>query len=579
MKSETEGIAGMGATETRYGDMSDLDVVQKLVVALLFSSSRARAEADLPSARDEAIDLAGEAVCANIKSRGVLYNCDGVGYILLRGQEDKPVRISQDDARFLDLLREYSVATGSVAETRIGKLLEIRVIQDGRKTSIRHSFYYNSETKAAYVSEEPGRLLRVNKDEITRVPNGTDDQLFEFDDKYQAYHVDLDNLFLMTAGTNRAFIPTDMLGMLFEGIEFESSRLTVDQQKILVCAWIIMLILSGLVVEKPVLQVIGPSGSGKTSMLEIIGRTLFGPRFRVERLPEDAKEFENALINNDFLAIDNTTGIPKKIRALLCQAVTGFQVTRRELFTTMGQVQKPATATLAVAGITKVLNETEVANRSLEIQIKERPSGNNISEQELHNNIDAMRADLMGELLWRVQLVLKALDAQKDYTPTTSLRLAGFATVLLRVARHEGWEVEARELIDAWHEEQTRAALEGEDLAEILGMWMSQKEWKPITLSAEELNRELSTVAARHSIRDTSWENRPQYLGNRLHRSIASYRQRFGLQIIPDKHSKTNRYRFSPTEEQLAAVCGVEPAQAEGESDQPSTRQGKIFSV
>ena len=458
---------------TTYGDMSDFELVQKNIGALLYSTPKDRTAQDLPPTRDEAIKLAGDAICVSIRCRGTLYNCDGVGYILLRGQEAKAIRISPDDARFSDLLREYGLGTGMEAERRIGKFIGIRAIQDGHRTSIRHFFYYDRQTEKAYVSEQLGQLLRVTKKVIDRVPNGTDGQLFEFNDKYQSYTVDLFFLPFMAAHTSRAFAPSDMLETIFDGIQFETSRLAVDQKRILISTWLLVMMLSGLIVEKPILQIVGPSGSGKTTMLEIIGRTLFGPEFRVERLAEDVKEFENAVINNDFLAIDNTTGIPKKIRASICQTVTGFQVTRRELFTTTGQVQRPSTATLAVAGITKSLNETEHSNRSIDIKIKERPPENNISEQDLHTSIDLSRADVMGELLFRIQLALKALDAQRDYTPTTSLRLAGFASVLLRVARHEGWEAEAKDLIDTWHEEQTEAALEGEDVAEMIAMWMS----------------------------------------------------------------------------------------------------------
>jgi len=554
---------------TPYGDMSDFEQVQKLIGALLYSSAKDRAAEGLPGTRDGAIKLAGEAVCLNIKCRGTLYNCDGVGYILLRGQEAKPIRISPDDARFSDLLREYGIGTGMEAERRIGMFLGVRSIQDGQKTSIRHFFYYNRATERAYVCEQVGQLLRVTKDGIDRVPNGTDGQLFEFNDKYQGYAVDLGSLFLMTSGVSRALVPSVILATIFDGIQFEPSRLTVDQKMILISTWIMVLMLSGLIVEKPILQIVGPSGSGKTSMLEIIGRTLFGPEFRVERLPEDVKEFENAVINNDFLAIDNTTGIPKKIRASICQTVTGFQVTRRELFTTTGQVQRPSTATLAVAGITKVLNETETSNRSIDIRIKERPPENNISEQDLHTNIDLARPDMMGELLFRVQMVLKALDAQRDYTPTTSLRLAGFASVLLRVARHEGWEAEAKALIDTWHEEQIEAALEGEDVAEIIAMWMSQPHWKPVTLSTEELNCQLCGVGAANSIHETSWQGRPQWLGMRLQRSAASYRRRFGLEIVPDKHTKSNRYRFAPTDDQLSLLRAKEPSESAGTESEP----------
>lgn len=559
MESRQDDTAPPGGGMTGpYGDMSDLDQVQKLITALLYSNSKDRTAQGLPASRDESIKLAGDAIYANITVRGALYNCDGVGYILLRGQEAKPIRISPTDARFADLLIEYGVGTGMDAEKRIGKFLGIRAIQDGKKTSIRHFSYYNPATEKAYVCEQLGQLLRVSKDGIDRVPNGTDGQLFEFNDKYQSYTVDLDNLPFMTYGISRALIPSVMLEMVFDGIQFEPSRLTVDQKLILISTWVILLMLPGLIVEKPILQIVGPSGSGKTSMLEIIGRTLFGPEFRVERLSEDVKEFENAVINNDFLAIDNTTGIPKRIRASICQTVTGFQVTRRELYTTMGQVQRASTATLAMAGITRALNETETANRSIDIIIQERPPGNNISEQDLHSNIDCGRADLMGELLVRTQMVLKALKAERDYTPKTSLRLAGFASILLRVARHEGWEAEAKDLIAIWHEEQEESALEGEDLAVILALWMSRPEWKPVTLSPEQLNYKLVEIANSNAMGRTSWEGNPQWLGIRFQRSISSYRRRFGLSIVPNKHTKSNRYCFEPTEQQLALLRGRE---------------------
>jgi hypothetical protein len=150
------------------------------------------------------------------------------------------------------------------------------------------------------------------------------------------------------------------------------------------------------------------------------------------------------VINNDFLAYDNTSGIPKGIRSLICQTVTGFRITRRELYTTMGQVRRKSTATLALAGITKMLNEAETSNRSIDIHIKERQD--NTDEQDLHDNIDRDRPELMGELLVRIQMVLKALHAEIDYKPKTKLRLAGFAGIILRVARYEGWEAEAKSL-------------------------------------------------------------------------------------------------------------------------------------
>lgn len=177
----------------------------------------------------------------------------------------------------------------------------------------------------------------------------------------------------------------------------------------------------------------------------------------------------------------------------------------------------------------------------------------------------------MGELLIRVQMVLKALYAQRTYTPKTSLRLAGFASVLLLVARHEGWEAEATALLEAWNDEQMEAALEGEDVAVALSIWMSRPDWKPTTLSPEELNRALCGVAEENSMGATSWDRKATYLGIRLGRSASSYQKRFGLEIVANKHGKSHRYRFAPTPDQLslirAAYLPVEKAEPEKETE------------
>jgi hypothetical protein len=174
-------------------------------------------------------------------------------------------------------------------------------------------------------------------------------------------------------------------------------------------------------------------------------------------------------------------------------------------------------------------------------------------------------------------MVLKALHAERDYTPKTSLRLAGFASVILRAARHEGWEAEARELIATWHEEQVEAALEGEDVARALTLWMSRPNWKPTTITAEQLNCELVGIAHSKSMGETSWDGKAQYLGIRLQRSLSSYQRRFGLEIVRDSHTKTNRYCFTPTEEQLALVRSEDLSPATAEPEPEFDNQEEIF--
>jgi hypothetical protein len=77
MESTAERVTAEHATtKTPYGDLSDLENVQRHMGALLYSSTKDRAAAGLPVTRDGAIKLAGDMICANINGRGTLYNCD-----------------------------------------------------------------------------------------------------------------------------------------------------------------------------------------------------------------------------------------------------------------------------------------------------------------------------------------------------------------------------------------------------------------------------------------------------------------------------------------------------------------------
>ena len=77
---------------------------------------------------------------------------------------------------------------------------------------------------------------------------------------------------------------------------------------------------------------------------------------------------------------------------------------------------------------------------------------------------------------------------------------------------------------------------------------------------------------------ETSWEGRPQWLGMRLQRSAASYRRRFGLEIVPDTHTKSNRYSFAPTVEQLSLLRAKEPAEpTQAESEPEHESQEEMF--
>ena len=107
-------------------------------------------------------------------------------------------------------------------------------------------------------------------------------------------------------------------------------------------------------------------------------------------------------------------------------------------------------------------------------------------------------------MIARAQGVLKALKERKSYRPRVQTRLADVAALILKVARHEGWEEAARNLLRAWDDEQQEEALSGDDLSDCLATFLYKPEWVSKTYHADDLNAAMKPSGANSN--DVSWK-------------------------------------------------------------------------
>jgi hypothetical protein len=524
----------------------------KLVSSLLFLSPKQRAALNLPTNREEALNMVDRAVYGDLQNRGRFYNVGGLGYFIETGREDKPVKISQTDPVCQNLLEGFGLHAGRTAKDGVGKFLGVRSFIDGEHVSQHISFHFDLKTRTAYYAEGLGTLLKVTKDGIGRIKNGEDGVLFIYPENYEPW------TFTPVAGIEHSLIPANgsaLYDAVLKGLTFEDSVMTDEQKCVLLTVYLILLFLPGLNKSKILLQMLGPSGSGKSFFLEMIGRLVLGPRFSTQPMPPDPKEFENQVINSSFIAYDNVNRIERAVKDLLCQVATGLTVNRRELFTTAGQVSFPALATVAFSAITSPLNEVEHANRSLVIQMKKRPSGMFRSAVDLMQELDGQRDRLMSELVERVRMVLVALDGQRNYRPNTNVRLADVGTFLLRVSRHEGWEPKAKEILTAWVGEQAASAMEDDDIGQVMVEILRNPDFKPTWLSSGEFKSLLVSTGNLKRVSMDGWSTRsPKTLATILVRNMESYTARFGLEQDFDRHTKNRTFRLNPSASLLADI-------------------------
>ncbi len=524
--------------------------VPEQVRSLIFSSSKDRVKAGLPSNALEALNKADTLIYADLLTKGKFFNVGGLGYLLDNKKKDSPVKISPGSAECLDLLQRYNLHAGRDATNAVGKFLGVRSYMDGQRTDLHISFHYDPARNTAYYAEASGRLLKVTKDGVSNIDNGDDGILFTFPETYKPWTLQ------PAPRIAKSLIPQSgsaLYDAVFKGLTFEESSMTFEQKCILLTVYLILLFLPGINKSKIILQLTGPSGSGKSFFLEVLGRLVMGPKFSVQPMPSDPKEFENQVINNSYIAYDNVNYISPDIKDLLCQAATGLTVRRRELFTTMGQVEHPAVATIGISGITSVLTEVEQNNRSLVLKMEKRRSFQ--SAVDLMAELDSRRDELMTEIIERVRMVLTAIDAQRDYKPAVNVRLADIATFLLRVSKHEGWENQARELLTAWDDEQSSAAMEDDDVGQLFTYVLRNPDFKPAWLPSSEFKDLLVRTGRMKQVSMGLWVNKaPKTLATTLVRNEGAYAMRYGLEIQTDKHTKNRVFRLNPSPELLARV-------------------------
>jgi hypothetical protein len=539
--------------------------IRRDIHSLIYGSTKSRVEAGYPAKQEEAYLVAAQAIWLNLKAASQVFKDGGILYILLNDSDGVPMVFGEVGAQDLNhlLYDRYGIAPADKSNTHVSKFIYMRGLVEATAAAPKISFYHDDATNIAYIAERRGKLLRVTDEVIDVVPNGTDGQLFLFPEDYEPWEFDQDKMPTVTKALGQMAtadpfgddeVATKFCKLLFDDTHFEETILTKDEKFILLMAHCVLVFMGK---KAPLLQMLGPTGAGKTSYLRRLGIIIKGKLFDVIGLSEDVKETETQMVNNSFLVFDNvSTGQKRDVRDLICRCLSNGRVERRQLYKNFERVTRPLIATLALTAIQPPFEaEAEIANRSLLFKLRRRSDFS--SDDHLRAEVYQQRAWLMAELVARVRLVLKALKTQKDYRPNVRVRMADFATFILRIAMNEGWHDEAWSMLDAWKNEQDGSALENDAVSETMAAWMRADDWVAGTeFFAGQLLGVLS--GAREKNRMGAWlYSKPEATRSftrQLIRSEEAYANAFGMKKRMDTHAHAMLYRFEPTPAQLADI-------------------------
>ena len=281
-------------------------------------------------------------------------------------------------------------------------------------------------------------------------------------------------------------------------------------------AWLLSLFFTELCPTRPLLVVLGEKGSGKSMSLRLMLRLLFGHYVEVSGVPDKPDGFTAAVAASHLMVIDNLDDFTPWLRDKLARLSTGGTDEYRKLYTSneLGRVHYRCWIAFT-ARTPDTLRRDDLADRLVLLRVQRIADGEAQPERAFLEHADESRNAWWGELLQTLNVLVARIRA--DGLPGTSrLRMADWESLGRLVADTEDasgvWEQFVDELKDAHSD----FVLEGDLIAEGLGIWLRQPNNHGREVEPRELRDELGIALFADNPPPVDWTKSTAGFGKRL---------------------------------------------------------------
>jgi hypothetical protein len=526
------------------------EVIADLIDSIRKQEGRSKEDQLTPFEVDREV---AKTVWDDLSTRGQFFMSGGLGMIFMN-EEHKLIDISQDGHDFSNLMIRYGLLPSDRMKDAVGKYLGAQSSQFGLPTDTHMFSYYAPKLKVVYISEFDGNVIRISRERIERVPNGTDGVLFKNPSDCQPFHVNLSNLPDCKQGL-RLSSNSLLVKFITSQVNWDEETMSAEQYQTLFVAQMMTLIMRGVIRTKPLILLSGESGSGKTMLAERVGWLLLGSKFFAVDMPEEKDDFEALVTGTPFAVLDNVQKFKKSasVQSLLMITATGGGISKRELYSTNRQVTFPVQATLYLSAIQSPFRGDEVANRLLIFPTQKLNTYRDSAD--IQREFMEHREEMMGEVVVRIKNVLEAIEATEKLPIRTTFRMADFATFFLKVATHEGWYPIAERILTSVAECQGSYAVEDDAVVELFSLWIGANPTKSGNRlwSAAELDAELRDSSLRGG--RLPWnEGDAKAMSTYIRNHQDTFVKMFGMVVKQDTHLKIKKYCFKPDAQKLSLL-------------------------
>jgi len=423
----------------------------------------------------------------DLQGRGSFYN-DGRNTYFFHDAEKKLVEIHPDDIEYRLLLARYGINATETMFKYLVEALRVEALTNGMQTEVYRLAHYNSKAGTLYFFNYNDQIYRITCENIDLVPNGTDGVLFKADGKTEPF----------TIAQHQPSSSSNWLEkVIITRMNFADGLLTRGEQGFLFLLWFFSMFFQEIMPTKVILALLGEKGSGKTISIRKIGLLLFGKQFNVMPLSKDSKDFDAAVTNSAFVAIDNADTKCSWLDDRLAVVATGASIKRRAYYTTNKLVDFPTCCYLALTSRTPHFRRDDVADRLLILKVERFDEF--ISEATLLAEVAEHRDVILTEVVGKLQECVRALKGEQEKNYTSEFRMADFYSLAMKVSPCFGiGKKKVRSVFFKLSRLQSSFNLEEDPIVLLLLAWAEDNQDREVT--NKELWEELKKLAEREKM-------------------------------------------------------------------------------
>lgn len=424
-------------------------------------------------------------IMEDLEIRGCFYR-DGERTFLFRNDNKLLMETAKGSSDLQQLLSGYGLSPTEGTFKYMVAELHLKALSGGTQARVHVFSFYDKPANTLYLFDFDQVVYTITSEGVQSVDNGTDGVLFLRNPSFVKFEIGEPE-------------ERSVLGeLVLDPINFKDGRLLADERRTILLLWFLSIFFAEIFPTRPVIAIVGGAGSGKSYLLRVLGRILLGANFDVTPLSKDLRDFEAAITNSPFVAIDNADAASDWLEDSLAVSATGGSVKRRNYYTTNDMVEFPITAFLGITSRTPHFRREDVAERLILFLVSKYEKF--IAESELLDRVDRNRNRIMTEVVHLLQDVLKALEAQPAGIHQTTFRMADFGDFALRISHHQGWGEDMVSLLERLGAEQADFALEDDPLVGLLRRWLQRERNVGREVTAKKLHEDLQFLASRHKV-------------------------------------------------------------------------------